>query len=829
MYFGDERHGSEWNPQIQWWSHNVFNGILKEGIEATGFNLGDGTNDIHAQFGFTEGAFYHEDITHETEEVASTDGLKILWFSGAELLPRIDEEESFSVKSAVAGRLYYNNHGTGAKTEAGGGQFVLYHYFATNCFYNPLISVMGSAAYDEKNEAILAAKEELEAILEIIPHQTRLPLYTLIYETSNDFTNAVKARIVAASNNHIAIGWQDGSYDEIIAEVIAEETVPYLKTGWHPGVQNENAWSFNRDTLQLTIAPDGEAVRFWILGDKYEAVGSIQEDIDATAGMHYLRLEGDNMSYEWVQATDQWDNSANHYVFVTAVYYNPTQARALYVGYEAHSYNMEPETRGRIHAEVFTEYVEGLAVTQNGTDDWKINIENGKIRDEDIEAFIQHATSGNTEFAAPIRALVTHKCWLQFDEASGQLLWHEYFGTSGSIVKLDDENQVQYLLIPSGEGSGSADESGSGESGYYELASTETDEFTAIWVLATMDFDTPVKIIVGTGKGADIDEAKTNNPVTDLKALIDAAPFFCEEYILLSRIIVKNTDDAPYYNIEEIEDFRGTDLSELDKDIYVESAEFDNETQEIILHRTRNMPDIRLPLELFAEMSITGDGSSLFPFTLYNDVESPGNYKFYCTNAQGEKGWFSLFAQGGSGSGSGGSGAGSGEGSGAGSAGSGEPQQPEEPEQPLFDNYVTSGEWDTINEVLVLHRNNNLPDIEITIPNTQTYDKKEWQSFEYRNIEADTAYTFTVDIMADRAYTINSAVFQADDTISGVAVKIDGSAVSGLSSVSATTSASRTNASGNNSVAVGNKVTITIPESHGDGTELIGKISITYS
>ena len=815
VYFGDERHGSEWNPQINWWSHNVFNAVLKDGLEATDYNLGDGSVDKHAQLGFTEGSFWHEDITHNIDETVYTDGCPVMYFNSANVLPRIAGEAGFSISISPAGRAMYNELDTGSVAEAESGSFVLYHYFATNCVNYPVISFMGGAAYDEKNEAVLGAKAEMKAILEIMPQKTRLPLYTIIYETSDEFTNSVKSRIVAASNNHIGIGWQDGSYDEIIAEIIAEETVPYLKTGWHPGVQNEAAWDFTDGAMKLTIAPADERVRVWIQGKKFTFESSIFRLLNPGSGMHYLMIEKDGEESKWYETTTQWDNSQSQRAFVAAIYVNETQAKAIYVGYEAHAYNMEPETRGNMHREVFTEYISGLAVSE-GASPHMLNVSSGEIHDEDIEALIQHATGGNVpEFGMELSPLKTHRLYLQYDEASGQDLWFEDIENDYYIVKLDENNDVQYLAPPGDESSASA---GSG----YTLASTETGEFAAIWLLATMDYRYPVKIILGTGKGADLAEAKENNPVTDLKALIDAAPFCCEEYVLLGRVIVSNTDQEPYYNVEEIEDFRDTDLDDMDDDIYVESAEFDHTTRTVTLHRTRNMPDIEVDLPVYAQKSIDGDGSDVYALELLNDEENPGVLHVYGTDANGVKGWFPLVVIPSDSSASSGSSSDS-------SGSSGESSSGQESPTPLIDNYVTSGEWDSTNEVLVLHRNNNLPDIEITIPNTQTDDKKEWQSFEYRNIEADTAYTFTVDIMADRAYTINSAVFQAGNTISGIAVNISGSPVGGLGSISATTSATRTTATGSNTVSVGNSVTITVAESHGDGTILKGKISITYS
>ena len=50
-------------------------------------------------------------------------------------------------------------------------------------------------------------------------------------------------------------------------------------------------------------------------------------------------------------------------------------------------------------------------------------------------------------------------------------------------------------------------------------------------------------------------------------------------------------------------------------------------------------------------------------------------------------------------------------------------------------------------------------------------------SFEFRDIEAGTEQIYTLDVNASFAYTILSVVLQCDNTISGIAIKVNGVAV----------------------------------------------------
>jgi hypothetical protein len=111
------------------------------------------------------------------------------------------------------------------------------------------------------------------------------------------------------------------------------------------------------------------------------------------------------------------------------------------------------------------------------------------------------------------------------------------------------------------------------------------------------------------------------------------------------------------------------------------------------------------------------------------------------------------------------------------------------------------------------------------------FAEKDYQAFEYRNIEAGTADTFVLDLMADEAFTINSIALRVDDgTLTGIAVKINGTSVTGLGSITATTTATRTNATGANSVSVDDEITVEISTGYtGTPTKLIGKLSYTIT
>ena len=102
-------------------------------------------------------------------------------------------------------------------------------------------------------------------------------------------------------------------------------------------------------------------------------------------------------------------------------------------------------------------------------------------------------------------------------------------------------------------------------------------------------------------------------------------------------------------------------------------------------------------------------------------------------------------------------------------------------------------------------------------------------AFDYPDITMGISQTYILDIKASYQYVINSAILETDDgTLTGVAIKIDGTNVTGLSSVTVDTGADETSASAANSVEKDSKVTLVTSVNYtGSPTVLRGKLKIT--
>lgn len=193
LHFGDDRHGSEWNPQMHLYLHNAFHARRKSGLTLTGMSInGDGSADAHAKLSVTAGVMLHDDF--ELTIAASTETIPVLYQLGT--TPRYLETAGYAIYKG-ASRICYNTGG--AAVEATSGYHVLYHIFATNeigTASRKIISVMGAGQYEKLAAAYYAVDTELETIAAWMPHQGRFYVGSIVVQTSGDYTNTMAARVV---------------------------------------------------------------------------------------------------------------------------------------------------------------------------------------------------------------------------------------------------------------------------------------------------------------------------------------------------------------------------------------------------------------------------------------------------------------------------------------------------------------------------------------------------------------------------------------------------------------------------------------------------------
>lgn len=190
IYFGDSRHGSEFNPQMHWMWHQTLNSVRQEGIGIVDAVVdGDGSSVEHYQFGISAGKAWHEDILAGFDAVGKTESLPVWYLDGG--LPRFATEPGR--KFLNAGRVAFNGNGI---NQAADNSFVIYHLFATNCRLHPHISVMGSGNYDSIGAAISAIPAEVATKRQQMPHSNMMWVNSVVIHTFSEFTNPAQARVV---------------------------------------------------------------------------------------------------------------------------------------------------------------------------------------------------------------------------------------------------------------------------------------------------------------------------------------------------------------------------------------------------------------------------------------------------------------------------------------------------------------------------------------------------------------------------------------------------------------------------------------------------------
>ena len=133
IYWGDNRHGSWWNPWMHDVLHKTLGSMREKGLEFTGIEAdGDGSLDSHAQFGISAGSAFHGDMRRESPGVKAPADLPVFYFTEGDL-PRIHET---SVDSLVVQGLLCYNAGGGIAI-ATDGWFVLVHVFSPTACTTP--------------------------------------------------------------------------------------------------------------------------------------------------------------------------------------------------------------------------------------------------------------------------------------------------------------------------------------------------------------------------------------------------------------------------------------------------------------------------------------------------------------------------------------------------------------------------------------------------------------------------------------------------------------------------------------------------------------------
>jgi hypothetical protein len=205
IYFANERHGIKMSPVTHAYLHRTRGAAFDNGCKLVNFVVdGSGSLATHAQFNSNPGVIWDEDIrislsAQITFPVFYRNGATNWKRKNANSFPMIASgEEGYT---GAGGRVAYNllSGGNWSLAEVDNNKFVLLHVFATNDIDHPFIVILGQAQYNSKADARTGAINEIKG-LSGLPVLEFCPIGSVIVETSNSYTNALKARIVSTAS-----------------------------------------------------------------------------------------------------------------------------------------------------------------------------------------------------------------------------------------------------------------------------------------------------------------------------------------------------------------------------------------------------------------------------------------------------------------------------------------------------------------------------------------------------------------------------------------------------------------------------------------------------
>jgi hypothetical protein len=204
-FFADERHGITLDWATHEYLHRTRGAAIANGFGANNYILnGDGSLDSHAKLDIANGTFFDEDlqvdITHSNTPTTNTWEQVLQGNAKIPVFYRInnhwikDVATEFPLKQGASRPQYnLNTAGTWSTTDIANNRFGVSWIIATNNLNEPIIAVLGQGSYTDNGSAQAEFYSSLN--LDGFPIVEFRPLYKIIYECKNSYTNTPSARI----------------------------------------------------------------------------------------------------------------------------------------------------------------------------------------------------------------------------------------------------------------------------------------------------------------------------------------------------------------------------------------------------------------------------------------------------------------------------------------------------------------------------------------------------------------------------------------------------------------------------------------------------------
>jgi hypothetical protein len=204
-FFADERHGITLDWATHEYLHRTRGAAIANGFGVNNYILnGDGSLDSHAKLDIADGTFFDEDlqvdITHSNTPTANTWEQVLQGNAEIPVFYRLnnhwtkDVATEFPLKQGASRPQYnLNTAGTWSATDIANNRFGVSWIIATNNLSEPIIAVLGQGSYTDNGSAQAEFYSSLN--LDGFPIVEFRPLYKIIYECKDSYTNTPSARI----------------------------------------------------------------------------------------------------------------------------------------------------------------------------------------------------------------------------------------------------------------------------------------------------------------------------------------------------------------------------------------------------------------------------------------------------------------------------------------------------------------------------------------------------------------------------------------------------------------------------------------------------------
>ncbi len=216
----DERHGRSMPSATHLYLDDTRGAAWGTGLALTNI-IPDASGDLdsHAQLAVEDGRIWDEDlptviVDDNPQDLSPIAQIPLFYFSGIGADWRRIAATNFPVTTTGTGRMAWNNINAGGAgvwglTEVGNNDFALAHIIAVGDINNPIVGILGQAAYATVGQARTGALVELQDLFfSGTIAQEFAAIASVIYQTADGFANAVKSKIRTTDAGDNYVDWR---------------------------------------------------------------------------------------------------------------------------------------------------------------------------------------------------------------------------------------------------------------------------------------------------------------------------------------------------------------------------------------------------------------------------------------------------------------------------------------------------------------------------------------------------------------------------------------------------------------------------------------------